>query len=76
MIQKNNYPRTSLVVQWLILHLPAQGLQVRSLVGELNPHISWPENIQQKQYYNKFKTLKEKWYTPKTLKERMTIQVT
>ena len=30
---------TSLVVQWLRLHLPVQGGQVQSLVGELRSHI-------------------------------------
>ena len=42
---------TTLAVQWLRLHLPIQGLQVRSLAGELmakNTHKN------QKQYCNKF----------------------
>ena len=30
---------TSLVVQWLRLHLPVQGVQVQSLVGELRSHM-------------------------------------
>ena len=29
-----NYSRTSLVVQWLRIHLPMQGTQVQSLVRE------------------------------------------
>ena len=29
--------RTSLVAQWLRIHLPMQGTQVRSLVRELDP---------------------------------------
>ena len=30
---------TFLVVQWLRIHLPMQGMQVRSLVGELRSHV-------------------------------------
>lgn len=30
----NNTARTSLVAQWLGIHLPAQGTQIRSLVHE------------------------------------------
>ena len=30
---------TSLVVQWLRLHLPVQGVQVQSLVMELGSHL-------------------------------------
>jgi len=30
---------TSLVVQWLRLHLPMLGVRVRSLIGELRSHI-------------------------------------
>ena len=30
---------TSLVVQWFRLHLPVQGVQVQSLVGELRSHM-------------------------------------
>ena len=32
---------TSLVVQWLRIHLPMQGTQVRSLVGEVKSHTPW-----------------------------------
>ena len=32
--------RTSLVVQWLRIHRPLQGTQVRSLVRELGSHVS------------------------------------
>ena len=32
---------TSLVVQWLRNHLPMQGMQVQSLVGELRSHMLW-----------------------------------
>ena len=32
---------TSLVVQWLRIHLPMQGTWVRSLVGELRSHMPW-----------------------------------
>ena len=30
--------RTSLVVQWLSIHLPKQGTWIQSLVGNLDPH--------------------------------------
>ena len=30
-----------LVVQWLRTYLPMQGMQVRSLVGELRSRMSW-----------------------------------
>ena len=30
---------TSLVVQWIRLHLPMQGVRVQSLVGELRSHV-------------------------------------
>ena len=45
------------MVQWLRLHLPVQGVWVRSLVGELRSHIAHSQktkNIKQKQYCNKF----------------------
>ena len=53
---------TSLVGQWLRLHLPMQRVWVRSLVREIRfPHASQPKketnkqtNIKQKQYCNKF----------------------
>ena len=32
---------TSLVVQWLSICLPVQGMQVQSLVGELRSHMPW-----------------------------------
>ena len=35
-VKKWSAPGTSLAVQWLRLHLPMQGVQVRSLVGELS----------------------------------------
>ena len=47
---------TSLVVQWLRLHLPLQRVQVQSLVGELRfPYALEPtnQNMKQKQYCNK-----------------------
>ena len=31
----------SLVIQWLRIHLPTQGMQVRSLVQELRAHVLW-----------------------------------
>ena len=42
---------TSLVVQWLRLHLPMQGMCVQSLVrGASIPHASWPriQKVKQK----------------------------
>ena len=52
---------TSLVVQWLRLCLPPQGVQVQYLVRELNsymPHSQENQNIKQKQYCNRLiKTL-------------------
>ena len=33
------HDRTSQAVQWLLLHLPMQGVWVRSLVGELRSHM-------------------------------------
>ena len=43
------------MVQWLRLSLPLQGVQVRSLVGELRSHMPCEnENINQNQYCNKF----------------------
>ena len=48
---------TSLAVQWLRLHLPMQGVQVRSLVGKLRFHMRCGQktkNIKQKQYCNIF----------------------
>ena len=38
---KYQYSRTSLVVQWLRIRLPMQGMRVQSLVGELRSHMSW-----------------------------------
>ena len=46
---------TSLVVQWLRLRLPIQGVQVRSLVGNLRSHMPRSQKTKkQKQYCNKF----------------------
>ena len=48
---------TSLAVQWLGLDLPMQGMQVRSLVGELRSHVprgQKAKTLKQKQYCNKF----------------------
>ena len=33
--------QTSLVVQWLRIHLPMQGMQVQSLLRELGSHVPW-----------------------------------
>ena len=42
---RNTTLGTSLVVQWLGLHLPTQGLWIRSLVGKLGSHMPWgPRN--------------------------------
>ena len=38
-ILKINKTETSLVVQWLRIHLPTQGMWVQSLVSELRPHM-------------------------------------
>ena len=38
---KNCTQGTSLVVQQLRIHLAMQGMSVRSLVGELRPHVPW-----------------------------------
>ena len=32
---------TSLVVQWLRIHLPMKGIWVPSLARELRPHVPW-----------------------------------
>ena len=38
-LKKGENSRTFLVVQWLRIHLPLQGTQVRSLGGELTSHM-------------------------------------
>ena len=35
---------TSLVVQWLRIQLPMQGMWVQSLVGKLIPHALWHDH--------------------------------
>ena len=48
---------TFLAVQWLRLHLPKQGVWVRSLVKELRSHRHCGQKtktVKQKQYCNKF----------------------
>ena len=49
---------TSLVVQWLRLHLPMQGVWVRSLVRELRSHMPYSQKkdpeTEQRQCCNKF----------------------
>ena len=53
---KNKTSRTSLMVQWVRLCLPMQGYRFRSLVRGLRSHVPLsqnPQNIKQKQYYNK-----------------------
>ena len=49
-VKKWSAPGTSLAVQWLRLHLPMQGVQVWSPVGEL----SLAAKHKSKQDYNKF----------------------
>ena len=43
--QLKNSEGTSLVVQWLRLRLPLQGLQVQSLVGKLRSHMLCSQKI-------------------------------
>ena len=63
---KNNVEGTSLVIQWLRLHLPMQEVWVQPLVGELGSHIPHgqkkkkKQSIKQKQYCNKFNKDKKK----------------
>ena len=40
---------TSLVIQWLRLHLPMQGVWIWSLVGELRSHMSWSQKSKTEQ---------------------------
>ena len=54
---KKEIPGTSLVVQWLRIHLPMQEEWVQSLVRELRYHMPCDQKkkkIKQKQYCNKF----------------------
>ena len=56
-LKKNGFLGTSLMVQWLRIRLPMQGTRVQSLVGELRSHMprgQKSQNIEQKQYGNKF----------------------
>ena len=60
------------MVQWLRLCLPMQGVQVRSLVGELRYHmppVQKAKNIKQRQYCNKFNKDFKKGPHQKTLKQ-------
>ena len=54
MIKKHH--GTSMEVQWLKIHLPMQGVWVRSLVRKQDPifFLGKKQNIEQKQYCNKF----------------------
>ena len=48
---------TSLPIQWLRLHLPMQGVRVRSLVWEVRSYVLCSlinENVKQKRYSSKF----------------------
>ena len=56
-VKRQSHVGTSLVVQWLKLCLPMQGVRVGSLVEELGSHMPSAkknQNIKQKQYCNKF----------------------
>ena len=72
--QKERLLGTSLVVQWLRLNLPMQGVWVQSLVGELRshtPHGQKTKNIKQKQYCNNFnKDFKNGPHAKKNLKKK------
>ena len=64
---------TFLVVQWLSLCLPMQGVQIQSLVGELRshmPHGQNTKNIKQKQNCNKFNEDFKNGLHPKKLKKK------
>ena len=52
--EKRGSSWSSLVVQWLRLCLPVQGLRVQSLVGELRALAAKKPKHKQKQYCNKF----------------------
>ena len=69
--------RASLVVQWLRLRLPLQGVQVQSLVRELRSHMPCEnENINQNQYCNKFnKDFKEKKKKESKKKKKIRIKM-
>ena len=56
MLNKNDLGGTFLVVQWLRLHLPMQGVQVQSLVRELRSHMPCNQKTKYKtkQCCNKF----------------------
>ena len=67
---------TSLVVQWFRLHLPVQGEQVQSLVGELRSHMPQGQKTKTQNrsniVTNSIKTLK--WFTSKkSSKEKITV---
>ena len=41
MLSKSQFGGTSLLVQWLRIHLPMHGSRVQPLVGELRSHTLW-----------------------------------
>ena len=64
---------TSLVAQWLKLHLPMHGVLVQSLVGDLRSHRprgQKSQNIKQEQYFYEFNTLKNGPHKKKILKRK------
>ena len=74
-VSQNKKPRTgtSLVIQWLRLHLPMQGMWVGSLVRELRSHMPWGQNlnIEQKPYCKTLvKTLSSPHPKKKNLKKK------
>ena len=63
----------SLAVQWLRLRLSMQGVQIRSLVGELRSHMppgQKNKNIKQKQYCSKFNKDFKKVHIKKIFKKK------
>ena len=66
---------TSLVVQWFRLHLPVQGEQVQSLVGELRSHMPQGQKTKTQNrsniVTNLIKTLKMVHVKKKFLKKKL-----
>ena len=68
---------TSLPIQWLRLHLPMQGVRVRSLVWEVRSYVLCSprnENVKQKRNSSKFnKDFKNEVHQKKILKKYMRV---